>query len=296
MANRIFSSGGGRQSIGVLALCAIANRIKVDPSQWQPFKDKFLSRTPTLTADEFIAILDFPIHIFANVGDDSENPDTLAYIRDYARPFAEQNGIQYIELQPKKRTLRQHVMQSKRSVPLPIVLQPKKKGASPAHGNRSCTTDYKIKPLDRYVRKDLKFEAYTVGIGFSTDEWHRATNAKNTMLWRTPEYPLLTLRLSATDCQKIIEFVGLPIPPKSACFFCPFQKRERWQELHDQQPWLYADAVAMEQYTHANQAACGKPLAYFSKTMIPLAELVVTQQTTMDVALYETCDSGGCMT
>lgn len=293
---RVFSSGGGRQSIGVLALTAIANRCKVDPSQWQPFKDKFLGRVPTMTMDEFIAIVDYQTHIFVNVGDDSENPDTLAYIRDYAKPFAEQNSIEFIELQPAKRTLRQHVMQSKRSVPLPIVLQPKKKGVSPKFGMRSCTVDYKIKPLDRFIRKSLGAEAYTIGIGFSTDEWHRATNAKNSMAWRTPEYPLLKLRLSATDCQHIIEFVGLPIPPKSACFFCPFQSRKSWQELHDQQPWLYADAIEMEQHVQHNQRACGKPIAYFSKTMIPLSELVTAQQSVMDIELHASCDSGGCMT
>jgi len=64
---RIFSFGGGRQSMAVLVLAA----------QGKVQYDAFL---------------------FANVGDDAENPDTLIYLRDYAYPFAEKHGLHLEEV------------------------------------------------------------------------------------------------------------------------------------------------------------------------------------------------------
>jgi len=42
--------------------------------------------------------LDFPTFVFVNVGEDSENPATLAYVAQVARPFAAANGIELVEL------------------------------------------------------------------------------------------------------------------------------------------------------------------------------------------------------
>ena len=41
--------------------------------------------------------------LFANVGDDSEHPDTLAYYRDVHVPYAEKHGIHLQELRRVKR-------------------------------------------------------------------------------------------------------------------------------------------------------------------------------------------------
>lgn len=37
--------------------------------------------------------IDFPLFIFANVGDDSENPATIAYVEGIAKPYAAEHGI-----------------------------------------------------------------------------------------------------------------------------------------------------------------------------------------------------------
>lgn len=63
MALRFFSYGGGVQSTAALVLAARGE-------------------------------IDFPTFVMANVGDDSEHPDTLAYVRDVAMPYAEAHGIE----------------------------------------------------------------------------------------------------------------------------------------------------------------------------------------------------------
>ena len=61
----IFSFGGGVQSTAVLVLQAQGK----------------------LNYDEFV---------FANVGDDSENPETLEYVNRYSKPFAAAHGIRLV--------------------------------------------------------------------------------------------------------------------------------------------------------------------------------------------------------
>ncbi|MFF5675091.1 hypothetical protein ACFY8S_34145 [Streptomyces hygroscopicus] len=96
--------------------------------------------------------------------------------------------------------------------------------ANGAPGRRNCTADFKIKLVGRWLREHgaTAEEPATVGIGISLDEIHRANRRR-----REPpeviEYPLLDLRLRRDDCERVITEAGLPVPPKSSCFFCPFR-------------------------------------------------------------------------
>ncbi|MFJ6212306.1 hypothetical protein ACIQGZ_03095 [Streptomyces sp. NPDC092296] len=47
--------------------------------------------------------IDYTTFLFANVGDDSERPATLAYIRDFAAPFAADVGLELHRLQRTRR-------------------------------------------------------------------------------------------------------------------------------------------------------------------------------------------------
>lgn len=69
---RIFSYGGGVQSTAVLVLVAEG-------------------------------VLKYDALVFANVGDDSESPDTLEYLREVAWPYAERHGIRLEEVSRRRR-------------------------------------------------------------------------------------------------------------------------------------------------------------------------------------------------
>ena len=45
--------------------------------------------------------IDYPIFVMANVGDDSEHPATLDYVRDVASHYAADNGILWLVLRPQ---------------------------------------------------------------------------------------------------------------------------------------------------------------------------------------------------
>ncbi|MEV0584006.1 hypothetical protein [Nonomuraea sp. NPDC050310] len=88
---------------------------------------------------------DFRTFLFANVGDDSEHPATLAYVREIAIPYAAGAGLEVQELKRRRRdgtteTLMQHMNRpATRSIPIPVRM------ANGAPGRRNCTTDFKIK-------------------------------------------------------------------------------------------------------------------------------------------------------
>lgn len=59
-------------------------------------------------------------------------------------------------------------------------------------------------------------------------------------------YPLRIWGYDRVACGKIIAKAGLPVPPKSACFFCPSMKEAEIMELQATEPELYALALEME--------------------------------------------------
>src|SRR6185369_11448798 len=82
-------------------------------------------------------------------------------------------------------------------------------------------------------------------IGYDAGEAHRGINLKEDekYLYR---YPLVEWAWFREDCIAAIERAGLPVPGKSACFFCPSSKKHEVLELRKTHPKLFDRAVAME--------------------------------------------------
>jgi hypothetical protein len=192
--------------------------------------------------------INFRTFLMANVGDDSEHPATLDYVRTIAMPYAAAHGLELHELDKVLRDGTTETLYGRltrpgsRSLPIPIRM-----ADTGAPGTRSCTMDFKIRVIGRWLRQHGASEANpaTVAVGFSTDEMHRASR-KKAQPWEVPEYPLLDLGLSRSACQALIAEAGLPVPPKSACWFCPFHRPATWAEMRRDDPDLFDRAVALE--------------------------------------------------
>ena len=267
---RVFSFGGGVQSHAVMVLQAQG---KLE----RPY-------------DAFI---------FANVGADSENPATLEYIERYTKPFAEEHNITLLEVRKQGRTLREQVVRSNlRSVVIPAY---KGDGGSV---HRNCTSDWKIEQVDRAIRA-IKATHCEVGLGISQDEAHRARGeewhdrvvsksgltVKMLGFWKKREYPLLEQRINRAQCNTLILSAGLPQPPKSSCYFCPFKKPSEWIEMKQNNPDLFAKAVELERAIN-NKGLSGDPyhLHAFKKPL----EQAVSDQLIFDDLMN--CDTGYCHT
>ncbi|WP_317633711.1 MULTISPECIES: phosphoadenosine phosphosulfate reductase [unclassified Streptomyces] len=239
--------------------------------------------------------IDFQTFLFSNVGDDSENPATLKFIEEVAGPYAQDNGIDLHMLERRRRTgvtetlwERLHKPEA-RSIPIPVRM------ANGAPGRRNCTADFKIKVISRWLREHgaTAESPATVGIGISVDEIHRA-NRRRSDPREQITYPLLDLGLRREDCTRLIREAGLPVPPKSSCFFCPFHTVSDWQELRKTDPELFAKSQQLEAFINGRRAALGRDAAYLTRYGVPLGEAI--PDVPSDDEGDGDCDSGWCMT
>lgn len=249
---RVFSNGGGVQSTAALILSA---------------KRK----------------IDFPIHLFSNVGNDSENPETINYVNDFLIPYAAKKGIEFHELKREGETLYERTLRETRSINIPVRM---KNGAP---GIRNCTQVYKRAVIRRWLGKGN----HVVGLGISVDEFQRMrtdSGYKNIV----NEYPLIDLRISRAECLKIIHDEGLPQPPKSSCWFCPYHNMHAWQNLRRTKPELFEKAVQLEVIINNKRKALGRDDVYLTSKGHTL-DKVVPDQPLLFAEEEDSCESGYCM-
>jgi len=266
---RVISCGGGRQSSALVVLAAQGKIGVVDAA------------------------------LFANVGDDSEHPATLAYVHDHLKPWSDSHGLPFHVLH---KTLRDGTTETllgrltrpgSKSIPIPVRMS-----ATGPPGHRSCTADFKI----RVIGKWLKAHGASTGnpadvlIGFASDEAHRVSNRADP--WEVPAYPLLDLRLNTEDCKRLVESVGLPTPPRSACYFCPFHSSDMWSRMRRDEPVLFHKAADLERALNVTRVDQGRDPVYLSRHGRPLDQAVETEQEGFAFGApdTDTCDEGHCWT
>ncbi len=240
--------------------------------------------------------IDYPIFLFCNVGDDSEHPATLAYVQDVAKPYALAHGIELIELRHIRKDGTEETLYKKltragsRSTGIPIRLE-----GSGAPGRRSCTSEFKIRRRAVWQRRHGATRAApaVTGLGIDIDEFHRARTDSG-IETQVLEYPLIDMRLNRQDCMNIITSAGLPIPPKSSCWFCPFHRMPAWQKLKRETPELFDRAVALEIILSDRSEMLGRGKVFLNRKMIPLDQAVGDQADMFESD--DTCESGFCMT
>jgi len=271
MTLRTISYGGGVQSTAMLVL-AVQGRIDAD------------------------------VALFANVGDDSEHPATLSYVRDVIGPWAKSHNFSVHELDRVKRdgsteTLWGRLMKPEsRSLPIPIRM------SNGAPGNRSCTVDFKIKVIGKWLKANgaSADDPAIVNIGISTDEIIRVGN-KKVEPYEQPAYPLIDLGMDRQDCKEVIAAAGLPVPPKSSCFFCPFHRPQTWAEMRRDEPDLFAKSVELEQVLNERREMLGRDPVWLTRFNKPINIAIPEAQDMLPIFATGPdndgqCDSGYCWT
>lgn len=109
---------------------------------------------------------------------------------------------------------------------------------------RWCTEHFKVIPFLSYI--EIPAIAY---IGYCYDEKQRAERRdrkhkeENNLRY---SYPLIDAKLTRSDCIKLINDHNLMIPPRSTCYFCPFQSKQQIRELFLYHYDLYLRVVELE--------------------------------------------------
>lgn len=240
--------------------------------------------------------------LYSNVGDDSEHPETNQYVREIMQPWAAQRGFLVVETQRKLKTgetqtLWQRMMDydgDKLREPIPVY------GYTGAPMSRSCTADHKIKVLGQWIKQNISKEHLPceVLIGISVDEIERAGRGKNEK-WEDRKYPLLDLGYRRSDCVDIIKNAGLPVPPKSSCFFCPFHSILTWRELRRDHNELFEKAAQLEDKLNERRHTREMQPVYLTRKLRPLREAIQEAGPTLfDDGTFNNggCDEGYCWT
>lgn len=123
---------------------------------------------------------------------------------------------------------------------------------------RQCTSEYKIKPLNKLQRElaglkpmqRCKEHRITTIIGISYDESQRMRDAA--FPWMRNEYPLVDSKITRQDCIDWCVKHGYDKPPRSACIGCPFKRNDEWRELQNN-PEEWQDAVEFDNALRKNK-------------------------------------------
>lgn len=137
----------------------------------------------------------------------------------------------------------------------------------PSRRVRWCTQKFKVEAIIAYYKRPC-----VETIGFDVSEKHR----KLRLVGRAEveqDFPLIAAGIDRGGCIDIIKHHGLPIPSKSGCYICPFQRRSQWIDLKRKHPDLFCRAVKLESACTERRAEINKPLLYFGD--IPLETLVL---------------------
>jgi hypothetical protein len=152
---------------------------------------------------------------------------------------------------------------------------------------RQCTQDYKLKVIDRSVRRGVlgmnPRQRVPAGVkviqqvGISLDEVGRANRmlARDRPKWLEFEFPLLDLRMTREECRTWLADRVPHEVPRSACVFCPMHNDAEWlRVMKNPQDWAQAVAVdeALRVPGNTVNRKMNKPM-YLHRSCRPLAEV-----------------------
>lgn len=249
-AMRVLSLGGGTQSCALALMSAAGELPKLDHI------------------------------IFADT--QGELPETYEYL-DYLRPICEAAGIGFhvVTAGNLERAILGERVPANPSPPVHMLRADGKKGRLNGY---KCSYDFKRAQVERKVKQlcgrpgEWKRSNVEQWIGFSEDEHGRCkqTNecrcghartvgrGKKTLFvhtrqgctrcdclaydpWQVNRWPLIELQMRRDDTIRWFTANGHPTPPRSACWFCPNSRNDRWQALRADHPDLFERACKVDE-------------------------------------------------
>jgi hypothetical protein len=215
--------------------------------------------------------------LFADTG--GEKPETYAYLGAIQRYLerARFPPVTTVRYEPHRAPYRTLEGQCLHTGTLPSL----------AYGGRSCSLKWKRRPQDDFILRAYPEPALrraggrvVRALGFGADERRRVVKALGLdagegqrVRWQTKPppagqrlsrdqrldrdyfvywYPLFEWGFDRPRCEQVIAAAGLPVPVKSACYFCPASKKGEIAWLQEHHPELLERALTIERNARAN--------------------------------------------
>ncbi len=159
-------------------------------------------------------------------------------------------------------------------------------GKAPTH----CSNEWKLRVLNRFWSRNMSIPTNQQRrwIGFSMDEASRYYRMKEGGDYKNGRirFPLIDdVPLMRHEAIKVVEKMGWPKPPRSACWMCPNHTENEWRNLKVDFPEAFRKAVLLERQVRRKE-----PTSFFHKSCVPLDEVDFGNEGD----LFRSCDSGMC--
>lgn len=215
--------------------------------------------------------------VFADTGDvekqfPGEWPETYEHMRRVAIPLARAAGVPFKVLDGREYPVRGYgslyeLLMDKQMMP----------STHPKH--RLCTIMAKIERVEKFTANlwpaPIRIETW---IGLEAGEESRLENDPYAKGQgdprRSKRFPLMDAGHCRCRLTEYIRRLGLPVPPKSACMYCPASSKGDFQRLRDRYPGRFAQAEALDGMGKHSKAGIHLRLAANHKYNIPLREWV----------------------
>ena len=168
---------------------------------------------------------------------------------------------------------------------------------------RQCTDDYKIKPIQSWIRqwlgvpkgklvpKRLQVEMW---MGISADEIERQKDSRD--VWIDKRYPLI--EIGASRSQLLTWFMdNYPgrYLPRSACVGCPYKGDSEWKWLKETYPDSFQEAVEVDSALRLtpkvrDAITANGDSAYIHGSGVPLAEVDFSATMDYDDLMRQECE------
>jgi hypothetical protein len=154
---------------------------------------------------------------------------------------------------------------------------------------RQCTSEYKIKVVERAIRREIlglepgqripKSVSIVQSFGLSADEPGRVVRVKanhTAKAWAV-EFPLYDMEMTRADCVRWLEDYGVPhVVPRSACTFCPYHSNVEWKRLKAEEPEAFNQAVEADRSIRDKASRCThgmRDMLWIHRSCKPLDEI-----------------------
>lgn len=151
-----------------------------------------------------------------------------------------------------------------------------------------CNAYWKRDVMENYLRRvhGLRERDMRRWIGYSIDEGTRVWKCMNGSEYKAGRIrlPLVELALKRRDSIQLVEDMGWPTPPRSACWMCPNQTDAEWLDLKENSPAEFALAVKTEREMRERD-----PHLWLHEDCVPLDTVNFSRP---DNLFMRACDAG----
>ena len=148
-----------------------------------------------------------------------------------------------------------------------------------------CSNEWKKRVIERWLRKEKSIRKFRRWIGFSLEEANRVNRMRKSE--EETYFPLIdTIPMRRHSCIKTVEDMGWPTPPRSACWMCPNMRHDEWQDLKENSPEEFSQAIELEKEIRKKDSH-----VYFHRSCKTLDRVDFEREADL---FNRPCDSGLC--